>query len=285
MVVLCGAPEEGPEPATDGLGRTRRLIGTVQAVLAGFPKPPRLFLVTRGAQNVRPGETAAPGQSALRGVVRVLAYEHPELRATLVDADPADTALHHVAAELLNAGPEDEIALRGGRRHVARLEYAPLTKAEHTAATTRTVRYGVDRFRLRIGRFGDLDSLQPAFVARAEPGAGEVEVRIAAAAVNFRDVLTAMGLLGDGEEARHRIGFECAGTVTAVGEGVRDVRVGDPVLAVDLRGGAFGTLVTVPDHAVAPLPAGIGPAAAAALPAAYVTAWYALRHVAGLTAA
>ncbi|WP_406306974.1 type I polyketide synthase [Streptomyces sp. NBC_00885] len=284
VAVLCAAPGQGTEPAMDGLGRTRRLIGTVQAVLAGFPRPPRLFLVTRGAQHVRPGETADPGQSALRGVVRVLAYEHPELRATLVDADPADPALHDVAAELLNAGPEDEIALRGGRRHVARLEYAPLTKAEHTAATTRTVRYGADRFRLRIGRFGDLDSLQPAVVARAEPRAGEVEVRIAAAAVNFRDVLTAMGLLGDGEEARHRIGFECAGTVTAVGEGVRTVRAGDPVLAVDLRGGAFGTFVTVPDHAVAPLPAGIGPAGAAALPAAYVTAWYALRHVAGLTA-
>ncbi|WP_405594706.1 type I polyketide synthase [Streptomyces sp. NBC_01410] len=284
VAVLCAPPAEGPEPAVDGLGRTRRLIGAVQAVLAGFPKPPRLFLVTRGAHNVRAGETADPGQSALRGVVRVLAYEHPELRATLVDADPADTALHDVAAELLNAGPEDEIALRGGRRHVARLEYAPLTKPEHTAATTRSVHYGADRFRLRIGRFGDLDSLQPAVVARAEPGAGEVEVRIAAAAVNFRDVLTAMGLLGDGEEARHRIGFECAGTVTAVGEGVRAVRAGDPVLAVDLRGGAFGTFVTVPDHAVAPLPAGIGPAAAAALPAAYITAWYALRHVAGLTA-
>ncbi|MHC5701545.1 type I polyketide synthase [Streptomyces tirandamycinicus] len=284
VVVLCPRPADDPEPAVRGLLRTRRLLATVQAVLAGLPRPPRLFVVTRGAQTVRATETGDPGQSALRGPVRVLAYEHPELRATHLDADPADTALHDAADELLNAGPEDEIALRGGRRHVARLEYTPLTETERTLATTRTVRYGTDRFRLRIGRFGDLDGLEPVVADRTPPRAGEVEVRVAAAALNFRDVLTAMGLLADDDEARNRIGFECAGTVTAVGPGVRTARPGDDVLAVDLRGGAFGTFLTVPEHSVAPLPAGLGPTAAAALPAAYATAWYALRRVAGLTA-
>ncbi|MFC5804785.1 type I polyketide synthase [Streptomyces formicae] len=283
VAVLC-VPAEDPEPAEDALRRTRRLLGTVQAVLAGFRESPRLFVVTRGAQRVRPGEATDPAQSALRGVVRALAYEHPELRATHLDADPADTALHDVAAELLNAGPEDETALRGGRRHVARLEYAPLTEAERSAATTRTARYGTDCFRLRVGRFGDLGALELAAAAKSEPRAREVEVRVAAAAMNFRDVLTAMGLLGDDAEARDRIGFECAGTVTAVGPDVRAVRVGDAVLAVDLRGGAFGSFVTVHDHAVAPLPAGVGPVPAATLPAAFVTAWYALCHVARLTA-
>ncbi|MDQ0945800.1 type I polyketide synthase [Streptomyces sp. V1I1] len=284
VVLLCAPPADGGDPAARALRRTRRLLDTVQAAVSGCPEPPRLFVVTRGAQTVDPAEPADPGQSALRGVVRVLAYEHPEVRATHLDADPADAALHDVAAELLNAGPEDEVALRGGIRHIARLDYAPLTETERHTATTRPVRYGTDRFRLRVGRFGDLGSLQLAVTDRPAPGPGEVELRVRAAAVNFRDVLTAMGLLSADEDARYRIGFECAGTVTAVGPDVTAVRVGDPVLAVDLRGGAFGSFVTVPVHAVAPVPAGIDATAAAGLPAAYVTAWYALRHVARLTA-
>ncbi|MGI5401179.1 SDR family NAD(P)-dependent oxidoreductase [Streptomyces sp. CA-135486] len=284
VVLLCAPQAEGGDPAADALRRTRRLLDIVQAVLSGCPEPPRLFVVTRGAQSVEPGESAEPGQSALRGVVRVLAYEHPEVRATLLDADPADAALHDVAAELLNAGPEDEVALRGGTRHLARLDYAPLTETERATATTRTVHYGTDRFRLRVGRFGDLGALELAVTNRPAPGPVEVELRVCAAALNFRDVLTAMGLLPADEDVRHRIGFECAGTVTAVGPDVKAVSVGDQVLAVDLGGGAFGSFVTVPVHAVAPVPAGIGLTAAAGLPAAYVTAWYALRHVARLTA-
>ncbi|MFF3322355.1 SDR family NAD(P)-dependent oxidoreductase [Streptomyces sp. NPDC002889] len=284
VVMLCAPSSEGGDPAADALRRTRRLLDTAQAAVSGCLEPPRLFVVTRGAQSVEPGEPADPGQSALRGVVRVLAYEHPELRATHLDADPADAALHDTADELLNAGPEDEVALRGGTRHLARLDYAPLTETERTTAATRTVHYSTDRFRLRVGRFGDLGALELAVTDRPAPGPGEVELRVRAAAVNFRDVLTAMGLLPADEDARYRIGFECAGTVTAVGPEVEAVGVGDPVLAVDLRGGAFGSFVTVPVHAVAPVPAGIDPVAAAGLPAAYVTAWYALRHVARLSA-
>ncbi|MFJ6631349.1 SDR family NAD(P)-dependent oxidoreductase [Streptomyces sp. NPDC091376] len=282
IVVLC-APSAGGSAGTEhALRRTRWLIDTVQAVIRGASRPARLFVVTHGGQAVRSGETVAPDQSALRGLVRVLAYEHPELRATLLDADGARPALNDIAAELLAAPPEDEVALRSGCRYVARLEYAPLTEEEHRAATIRPVRYGHDRFRLRVGRFGDLSGLELVTATRRTPGDGEVEVRIAAASVNFRDVLTAMGLLGTDEDVRERIGFECAGTITAVGPNVRNVRVGDFVLAIDLRGGAFGSFITVPEHSVAPVPTGMEPACAAALPAAYVTAWYALRHVARL---
>ncbi|MFF0061327.1 SDR family NAD(P)-dependent oxidoreductase [Streptomyces sp. NPDC005279] len=284
LVLLCAPPTEGGDPATHALGRTRRLLDTAQAVASGCPEPPRLYVVTHGAQTVEPGETVDPGQSALRGLVRVLAFEHPEIRATHVDADPDDAGLHGVAAELLGAEPEDEVSLRGGTRHIARLDYAPLTDAERTRATTRTVRYGTDRFRLRVGRFGDLDALELTVGDRRAPGPGEVELRVHAAAVNFRDVLTAMGLLPGDKDVRYRMGFECAGTVTAVGPDVEAVHVGDPALAIDLRGGAFGSFVTVPGAAVAPAPAGIERTAAAGLLAVYLTAWYALRHVARLSA-
>ncbi|MGP3967557.1 type I polyketide synthase [Streptomyces sp. 6N223] len=303
VAVLCQGSRDGTpgqDPAA-GLQGVRLLLAAAQAIAGAAAGPVRLYAVTRGARQVRPGDVADPAQGALRGVVRVLALEHPELRATLVDAD-ADpgsgdgrTGLGELARELLSdrghgtegaEDIEDEVALRGRVRHVARLERAPLTKGERSAVATRTARGGVDGFRLRVCRPGDLKSLRLAESARTAPGPGEVEVRVAATGMNFRDVLIALGMLPGpvGEaDAGDRIGFECAGVVSAVGPGVERFRVGDEVLAVDLRGGAFASFVTLPADAVAPVPPGLGAVPAAGLPIAFLTAWYALRHVARLS--
>ncbi|NUK13664.1 hypothetical protein HRW18_38160, partial [Streptomyces lunaelactis] len=69
LVLLCAPPAEGGDPAAHALRRTRRLLDIAQAAVSGCPEPPRLFVVTRGAQAVDPGDSADPGQSALRGVV------------------------------------------------------------------------------------------------------------------------------------------------------------------------------------------------------------------------
>ncbi|QKV90919.1 type I polyketide synthase [Streptomyces sp. NA02950] len=293
VVLLCAAPPPGQDtpgraadgavPGADALSRTRRLLAAAQALTARSAEPPRLYAVTRGARALAPGEPADPGQSALRGPVRVLAHEHPELRATLVDADPDATG--DLVAELLADTAEDEIVLRDGDRYLARLDYAPLTDAERTEAAARTVRCGTDGFRLRAGRLGDLGTLELAATRRRPPGPGEVELRVHAAGLNFRDVLTAMGLLpGDTDDIRYRIGFECAGEVTAVGPGVDHLRTGDRVLAVDVRGGAFGSFAVVSADCAGPIPDGLDAATAAGLPIAFLTAWYALRHLGRLTA-
>ncbi|MCQ8188666.1 type I polyketide synthase [Streptomyces rugosispiralis] len=276
--------EGGPHPAEggaeDGLRRTRRLLAAAQALTARYPEPPRLYAATSGARTVTPGDPADPGQSALRGLLRVLALEHPELRATVVDTDPAapDQLADTLAAELLADGPEDEIALRDGARYTAELDRAPLTDAERTTAAARTVRCGTDGFRLRAGRLGDLGSLELTTATRRPPGPGEVELRVLAAGLNFRDVLTAMGLLPGDEDIRYRLGFECAGEVTAVGPGVDHLGAGDRVVAADVHGGAFGSFTVVPADRTAPLPEGLDPHTAAGLPIAFLTAWYALRR-------
>ena len=90
--------------------------------LAGGPAP-RLWLVTKGAAAVLPGEWGDPGPAAVRGLVRVLAFEHPELQASWLDVD-ADDAL---VAEVLAGTPEDEVAWRAGRRYVRRVVPAPLS--------------------------------------------------------------------------------------------------------------------------------------------------------------
>ncbi|MBO0913297.1 type I polyketide synthase [Streptomyces laculatispora] len=284
VVMLCGtSPTLADDPTVGAQRRARRILGTAQAV-ARSSNPPRMYAVTRGARAVETGETVDLEQSALRGVIRVLAFEHPHMRATLVDADHGDPGLRSLADELLADGHEDEIALRGATRYIARLDHAPLAASEQVTAATRTVRYEADGFRLRAGRLGDLGSLELAATGRRTPGPGEVELRVQAAGLNFRDVLTAMGLLPGEQDIRYRMGFECAGLVTEVGPGVEHLRVGDPVLAVHLEGGAFASFATVPATAVAPIPAGLDPVAAAGLPTAFLTAWYALHHVGRLRA-
>ena len=186
----------GPHPAASSPWRRRCAPRRV---------PPRL---------VRGHRAARSDESALRGVVRVLAIEHPELRATLVDVDRRRPARRGTARRR-RATTRSGTARGSGR--VARLAYAPGPRTPSFV----DVRCGVDGFRLRAGRLGDLSSLELAACHRRRPGPGEVEIQVTAAGVNFRDVLTVLGLLpGDGHDVRYRIGFECAGVVSAVGAGV-----------------------------------------------------------------
>ncbi|TQM77989.1 phthiocerol/phenolphthiocerol synthesis type-I polyketide synthase D [Saccharothrix saharensis] len=80
----------------------------------------RLWIVTRNALCVRDGEAGVPDQAALRGAVRVLAFERPRSRATVVDVDDV-TALPR---ELLADQADDEVAWRDGVRYAARLRRA-----------------------------------------------------------------------------------------------------------------------------------------------------------------
>ncbi|MFJ3234002.1 SDR family NAD(P)-dependent oxidoreductase [Streptomyces sp. NPDC086787] len=282
VVLLCGTPSAlHTEPTQGAQERARRLLAFAQAA-DRHGGTCRLYAATRRAFAVTTGEPGHPAHGTVRGVLRVMAVEQPHLRPTLVDTEPGDAGLRALAGELLADAPEDEVAMRGGGRYIARIDRAPVTAAERTARSTRTVRFGQDGFRLRAGQLGDLDSLELAVSARRRPGKDEVEVRVRAAGLNFRDVLTALGLLGAEPATPYRIGFECAGVVSAVGPGVDHVRPGDSVLAVQLEGGAFGSFITVPATAVAAVPRELPPVTAAGLPTAYLTAWYALRHVARL---
>ncbi|PSL57528.1 phthiocerol/phenolphthiocerol synthesis type-I polyketide synthase D [Saccharothrix carnea] len=80
----------------------------------------RLWIVTRDAACVLDGEAGVPERAALRGAVRVLAFERPQLRATVVDVD--DVAV--LPRELLADQTDDEVAWRGGVRYAARLRRA-----------------------------------------------------------------------------------------------------------------------------------------------------------------
>jgi NADPH:quinone reductase-like Zn-dependent oxidoreductase len=115
-----------------------------------------------------------------------------------------------------------------------------------------------------------------------EPGPGEILIDTAAIGVNYADCIARMGLYASARElAGYPLvpGFELAGTVRALGDGVGGPAPGTRVLGVTLFG-AYATRVCLPAARVFPIPEGVSFAAAAAFPTVFLTAWYALERLA-----
>jgi NADPH2:quinone reductase len=99
---------------------------------------------------------------------------------------------------------------------------------------------------------GDTRLITDAPVPR--PGRGEVLIRVTAAGVNFADISKACGTFLDGPRPPYLAGFEAAGEVVAVGEGVPGPRPGTRVIGVGY--GAFAEYMVLPAAAAMPVPAG-----------------------------
>lgn len=106
----------------------------------------------------------------------------------------------------------------------------------------------------------------------------EIEIRVHASGLNFKDIMVAMGQL-----PFPTIGIECAGTVTRVGSAVTDalLRPGDRVCTI-ARGGSFKTYARAHAHIATRIPAAMMFAQAAAFPVAFLTAYYSLFEAARL---
>jgi len=112
-----------------------------------------------------------------------------------------------------------------------------------------------------------------------ELGPGEVRVGVAAAGVNFADVMARMGLYPDAPKTPCVIGYEVAGTILELGEGASSpahpLSVGQSVLAGTKFGG-YASQAVVPAADAIPLPQQLTPEQGAAIPVNYATAWAAL---------
>lgn len=104
------------------------------------------------------------------------------------------------------------------------------------------------------------------------PRAGEVLIDVAAAGVNRPDVMQRRGSYPPPPGASDLPGLEVAGTIAAVGEGVRGWSVGDRVCAL-VAGGGYATLCVAPAPQCLPIPASLDFAAAAAVPETFFTVW------------
>jgi NADPH:quinone reductase-like Zn-dependent oxidoreductase len=115
------------------------------------------------------------------------------------------------------------------------------------------------------------------------PAAGQVRVAVRAAGVNFADHLARVGLYPEAPKVPSVVGYEVAGTIEAVGDGVDPARVGERVLAGTRFGGYAEIVNTSADDTVA-LPESMSFEQGAAVPVNYATAWAALHGYGSLRA-
>ncbi|MGV9411017.1 SDR family NAD(P)-dependent oxidoreductase [Nocardia sp. NPDC003693] len=236
----------GDAAATDALWLLSRLALVVEAFSDSVhPEPLPLTgdgsihatLVTQRA-FAHPEDPAEPDpdHAGLAGARRVLLNEQPALGWRLIDIEP-DTTEDELAAELAVPGAfsgdySEEVFLRNGLRwstvvtralpdRLAALDQPePLTDPEAN-------------FALDIPKSRLLSQLGWRAAPRRAPGPGEIEVRMEAIGLGFKDPLKILGVLGENELAATAFGtspgMEGAGTVVRVGPGEQRFRVGDRV--------------------------------------------------------
>ncbi|MBN1814014.1 MAG: SDR family NAD(P)-dependent oxidoreductase [Anaerolineae bacterium] len=251
------------------------VLHLVQALTRiGWQNSPRLWLVTRGVHSLGEDDRSlSVAQSPLWGLGRTIAHEHPDLDCTLVDLGSGDLSgeAGSLFEELVSGEGENQVALRGEARHVARLmRYSPETSREAVLGKDQS-------FRLEVIKSGVLESLSLRAAARQRPGCGEVEIQVCAAGLNFLDVLSALGLRPDLPEGPIPLGVECAGKIVALGDGVDEWQVGDEVVAIAPF--SFGRFAKTLACLSVPKPPHLSFEEAATIPIAFLTAYYALYHL------
>ncbi len=140
---------------------------------------------------------------------------------------------------------------------------------------------------VQVDAFGGPDQLRLVEMPDPAPGPEQVLVEVAAAGVNRADVLVRSGGYHRAGQPPLVLGLEGAGTVVELGAGVpQGLAVGDRVVAMGATNtpGFYAELAAVPVSQVVQLPDGVESAAAAALPTAWLSAWYCLRRLAGVQA-
>lgn len=234
-----------------------------------------------------------PVNSLFAGLARTVRSENDWLKLCILSLElttEARIVSRHVfdifSATILHDFIEDvEFVERDGLVHINRATQAPLLN-DHIRQRTveqasQMVSFGQSRSRrlkLKIQTPGLLDSLQ--FTDHVVPdlvGPDEIEIRVEASGINFRDVLIALGQV----DASY-LGSECAGVVTQVGKNFQDIfNAGDRVSS--MVEGSLRTYTRCHAGAACRIPDTMSFSIAASLPIIFATAYYSLHESAHIS--
>ena len=126
-----------------------------------------------------------------------------------------------------------------------------------------------------VNQFGGIEGMEVREVPDPEASEGQVRVAIEAAGVNYADIMQRLGSYPGGPEPPYAAGFEYAGTIDQVGEGVEGWKVGDRVMGLCKMGG-YSEYTVVPASQALPIPDTLSFQEAAAIPCQYFTAYHVL---------
>ena len=276
---------EGDGQSTRHTGPALESFDLIKAMLDRPELSYRLRLITAGAQSVAAGDRVTPELGTIWGCGRVAAQEHPELNCALIDL-PAGTdreagddeqRLAEIVAMDTLAG---EVAIRDGALYTRRLHPFDLDRCE--AKKVPVTSNAKTSYRLSQSAPGSIEDLHFVNSEAPRPAPDEVVVRVRAAGLNFRDVLTALGMLEIPSTRPPSFGWECVGEVIARGDQVGHVDTGD--LVMGMVPAAMAGYVTAKAGLVVRKPDHLGIEEAATLPVAFLTAWLGLIVRGGMSA-
>jgi acyl transferase domain-containing protein/NADPH:quinone reductase-like Zn-dependent oxidoreductase/acyl carrier protein len=276
-IIFDPARDSNSGPVLDLLQRCNRLKDCIQGV--GATKA-TIWLIFSGALAVGTAE-ARPVETGAWAFSRVLSNEFSKLdlrRLDIAPGTPPELAARHIHSIVQSGTNETELHSDGRAIRAVRVMPVNSIVRDERGATDHAV---------RLQRRA-MSSQRVAWerTARVRPKRGEVEIEVAYAGINFRDLMWTLSLLPDEmlEDgfAGAALGLECSGRVVGVGPGVKDLQVGDRVIA--MASNCLASHVTTKVGQVAKVPAGIDFAAAATIPVAYSTAYYSLVKLAKLSA-
>lgn len=245
--------------------------------------------MTRGGGST----PALPDHAIVNGLVRTVKQENIKTRFVTVAFEPEKTTVSHftktilqVYSQTISASVDDcepEYVERDGRVCIDRFVEADYLNRDIALRLAtqqhQTKQFGeVPSLALSISSPGLLDTLEfiedRGLTRPLDPD--EIEIKVQASGVNFRDCLIALGRIPS-----TTMGFECAGTVLRVGDQCKDLKPGDRVCAN--AAGTYQTYARCKAVHAMPLPEHMSFLEGAALPVVFTTAYYALHHVARMT--
>ncbi len=270
IVFLSGAAPAGQNSIDHLAGRCLSLKAAAEHPAA---KKARLWIVTHGA--LRADDQACAAETGLWAFARTLANEFQGQDTRRIDVAasfPPSVEAERLVDVIGSGTTETDIVLDQRATRVARLIAQDGQDGGEAAWPP------APASRLEKGEGSGLDRIRWRPTRRRQPAAGEIEIAVAATGLNFRDVMWGLSVLPDEmlEDgfAGPTLGLECAGHVAAVGPGVEKFKIGDAVVA--FAGGAFASHVAVEANMAALIPAALSLEAAATIPVAFLTAYYAL---------
>ena len=244
------------------------------------------------------GNCNNPSASTVAGFASTLRAENPALRLVTLDVDRDNLSVlklvplidqvlqgRHFDAEAEISDLDCELAYHGGQLSVPRVVVNDtisnyLTQRSSNPEAKEALFFQNGRsLKLAAGQPGLLDSLRWEDQQESSliPEADEVIFETRAHGANFRDLLVAIGQLGNGKDAV--MAGECSGIITAVGKNLEsEFKLGDRVCSFGAQ--AYANYARVPGHRCIKIPESISFEVAATVPIVYSTVVYAFLHVA-----
>lgn len=239
----------------------------------------RTYIVTQGISGMDDlAKLNNPSPSTLIGLGKVLRTE-TALNVKCIDLPPnesPDEHLEQIFYELWYHDTDDVVAYRGLKRFCPRLTSCRIPN-ENLALPK-----GSDRFQLTLPQTKLIQDLEFSFLNCYTLDSTEIEVKVKASALNFRDVFAVIKPDPQFDNI-NAIGTDFAGVVTAIGSNVTKWKVGDAVFGCNLNEQqALPSHIKVSEETVIQVPDYLTFAEAATLPAVFSTAFYCLNTVANI---